>query len=541
MSFYQRFCDEEFDENGLLTGFRVKYPANYNFGYDVVDAIARETPEKRALVWCSAEGGERTLTFGEVSELSNRAANIFLAAGLKKGDRVLVMLKKRYEYWYTVVALHKLGVVAVPVTHMLTAEDLRYRMEAGHIRAAVCVDDPGVRERIAASAAGKDVLLWTLGEAAQGFRSLTRDVEAASPELPRQDTRAEEPIFLYFTSGTTGYPKGVIHSHVYTLGHILGAKHWHNVQDGGLHFTVAETGWAKASWGKLYGQWICGSAVMVYDFDSFDPKRLTAVINRYGVTTFCAPPTIYRYLVKKGASRMPSLQYVTTAGEALNPEVIRAFREQTGLTIMEGFGQTETTLILGNLVGTTPRPGSMGKPVPLYHVELLGDDGKFCGPNEVGELVIVRPESGVQAGLLCAYNDGRPVWEDGLYHTGDMASRDEDGYYWFSGRKDDVIKTGGYRVGPFEIENVLMEHPAVMECSVVGVPDALRGQAIKAYVVPAPGVETAPELAKELMRFVNSRISEYKWVRSVELVSEMPKTISGKIRKVEQRQAQFDA
>ncbi len=542
MSIYRQFCEETFDEKGILRDFQLKYPYNYNFGYDVVDEIARQEPKKRALVWCNTEGRERIFTFGDISSLSTRAANVFRAHGIKKGDRVMVMLKRCYEYWYTAVALHKLGAVLIPVTHMLTADDIVYRIEAADIKGVVCVHDEAILSHVsqAISRTESVTAAWTIEGEAQGFMDLTSQVEAASDTMEREYTLATEPMIMYFTSGTTGYPKGVIHDHTYSLAHILTAKYWQNVEDGGLHLTVAETGWGKASWGKIYGQWLCGCAVMVFDFDNFDPKQLMTIVNRYSVTSFCAPPTIYRYLVKKGIVDMPSLKYVTTAGEALNPEVFRLFKEQTGLTLMEGFGQTESTLILANLVGSTSHPGSMGKPTPLYHVELLKDDGQYAAAGELGEIVIVPPTGGKrQAGIFSEYN-GNPelyeyVWRGGIYHTGDTAWRDEEGYYWFNGRIDDVIKTGGFRVGPFEIENVLMEHPAVMECSVVGIPDKLRGQAIKAIIVLAPGFEPSLELQKEIREFCNSRIAEYKWIRTVEFVHEMPKTISGKIRKIEQR------
>lgn len=544
MNIYKNFCIEQFDENGVLTAFQIKYPDSYNFGYDVVDALARLAPEQRALVWCDTEGGERIFSFREMSALSNRAANALAARGIKKGDRVLVMLKRHYEYWYTAVALHKLGAVLIPVTHMLTADDIVYRLEGADVRGVVCAPDDSVLKKVLKAAEKSSVkpVLWTIQREAEGFRNLTADIDAASPELERVPTLAHEPMIMYFTSGTTGYPKGVIHDHTYTLSHILTAKHWQNVTDGGLHLTVAETGWGKASWGKIYGQWLCGCAVMVFDFDTFDPRNMTSVINRYGVTSFCAPPTIYRYLVKKGAHEMPGLKYATTAGEALNPEVFKAFLDQTGLTLMEGFGQTESTLILGNLAGTVSRPGSMGRPTPLYHVEILRDDGEYAAPGEIGEIVIIPPSDGSrQAGIFSEYNENpglyRYVWRGGIYHTGDTAWKDADGYFWFNGRIDDVIKTGGFRVGPFEIENVLMEHPAVMECSVVGVPDELRGQSIKAIIVPAPGCEPSLRLQKEIREFCNKRVAEYKWVRTIEFVSEMPKTISGKIRKVEQRDA----
>lgn len=542
MSIYKQFCEEQFDENGILTHFSIKYPDNYNFGYDVVDEIARREPDKRAMVWCNTEGDERFFSFREISELSNRAANVFLSHGIKKGDMVMVMLGRNYEYWYTAVALHKIGAVLVPVTDMLTVDDIIYRLESANIRGIVCAFRDDIIKKIsdAVGKTGRDIALWTIKREADGFRSLTSDVDAASPTLERQPTLALEPMIMYFTSGTTGHPKGVIHDHTYSLAHILTAKHWQNVEDGGLHLSVAETGWGKASWGKIYGQWLCGCAVMVFDFDNFDPTHMMTIINRYNVTSFCAAPTFYRYLVKKGVSAIPGLRYAATAGEALNPEVFRQFKEQTGLNLMEGFGQTESTLTLGNLVGTQSRPGSMGKPTPLYHVEILRDDGEYAQPGEVGEIVIIPPEDGSrQVGIFSAYNANealyKHVWRGGVYHTGDTAWRDEDGYFWFNGRIDDVIKTSGFRVGPFEIENVLMEHPAVMECSVVGIPDALRGQAIKAVIVLSPAFAPTNALKKELREFCNSKIAEYKWVRTIEFVKEMPKTISGKIRKVEQR------
>ncbi len=542
MSIYKQFCDETFDQQGLLTDFQIKYPYNYNFGYDVVDEIARHEPQKRALVWCNTEGRERIFTFEDISRLSTKTANVLHANGIKKGDRVMVMLKRHYEYWYVSVALHKIGAVMIPVTHMLTTDDIIYRIETASIKGIVCSPDEGILKKVGRAIEKTDSVIaaWTIEKEAKGFFNLTSQVEAAPDTMERELTLASDPMIMYFTSGTTGYPKGVIHDHTYTLAHILTARHWQNVEDGGLHLTVAETGWGKASWGKIYGQWLCGCAVMVFDFDNFDPKQLMTIINKYHVTSFCAPPTVYRYLVKKGVVDMPSLKYVTTAGEALNPEVFRLFKEQTGLTLMEGFGQTESTLMLANLVGSVSRPGSMGKPTPLYHVELLNDDGEYAKTGEIGEIVIIPPSDGRrQAGIFSEYNGNEDlykyVWRGGIYHTGDTAWRDEEGYFWFNGRIDDVIKTGGFRVGPFEIENVLMEHPAVMECSVIGVPDPLRGQAIKAVIVLSPGYEPSLELQKEIREFCNSRIAEYKWIRSIEFVKEMPKTISGKIRKVEQR------
>ena len=541
MSIYRQFCEERFDEDGNLINFEIKCPKNFNFGYDVVDRIAESEPDKTALVWCNTEGKELFLSFRDMQVLSNKAANVFRAHGIVKGDKVMVMLKRHYEYWYTAVALHKLGAVLVPVTHMLTVEDIEYRIKSASIKGVVCTSDDDAPQKILLAMQACESLnaLWTVQKTEDGFLNLTEEVESASELLERQQTLAAEPMVMYFTSGTTGYPKGVIHDHTYPLSHIITAKYWQQTIDGGLHFTVAETGWAKTSWGKIYGQWLTGSAVMVFDFDNFEPKQLMTIINRYQVTTFCAPPTVYRYLVKKGMVDMPSLKHATTAGEALNPEVFNRFFERTGIPLMEGFGQTESVLILGNLAGSISKPGSMGKPSPLYRVDLIKDDGTTAEVDEIGELVIVPPENGKQYGIFIGYHENpalyKQAWRGGVYHTGDTAWRDKDGYFWFNGRIDDLIKTGGFRVGPFEIENVLMEHPAVMECSVIGVPDQLRGQAIKAVVVLSPGYEASANLQKEIREFCNTRMAEYKWIRFIEFVTSMPKTISGKIRKVELR------
>ncbi len=541
MSIYQQFCEEQFDDSGNLIDFKIKYPENFNFGYDVVDRIADTEPEKAALVWCNTDGKEIFLSFNDMKVLSNKAANVFRAHGITKGDKVMVMLKRHFEYWYTAVALHKLGAVLVPVTHMLTVEDIEYRINSAKIKAVVCTPDEDAAKKVISAKENCESLfsLWTVQKTVDGFENLTEEVAAASEILERQQTLADESMIMYFTSGTTGYPKGVIHDHTYPLSHIITAKYWQQVTDGGLHFTVAETGWAKTSWGKIYGQWLAGSAVMVFDFDNFEPKQLMTIINRYQVTTFCAPPTVYRYLVKKGVVDMPSLKHASTAGEALNPEVFKRFTEQTGIPLMEGFGQTETSLILANFAGSISRPGSMGKPSPLYHVELLKDDGMPAEIGEIGELVIVPKEKEKQLGIFVRYHDNKALyeyaWRGGVYHTGDTAWMDEDGYFWFNGRIDDVIKTGGFRVGPFEIENVLMEHPAVMECSVIGVPDELRGQAIKAVVVLSPGFDATLPLQKEIREFCNTKVAEYKWIRFLEFATSMPKTISGKIRKIELR------
>ena len=537
MSIYREFCHEITDENGMLKKITLDYPDDFNFGYDVVDRVAGETPDKRAIVWCNAEGEEHIFTFSDIRRCSNRIANVFRAAGIGHGDRVMLILKRHYEYWFAAVALHKIGAVMIPVTHMLTVSDLEYRLKASGVKAIVCTAQSGVPGKVkeALAQAGLTARLWCVQGNAEGFENLTEAMQTAPEDLERIPTKAADPMLLYFTSGTTGYPKGVIHSYTYPLAHIVTARYWQQAEDNGLHFTVAETGWAKASWGKIYGQWLVGSAVMVYDFDSFDPKQLTQIINKYGVTSFCAPPTVYRYLVRKGIPDMPTLKHASTAGEMLAPEVFRKFTERTGLELCEGYGQTETTLLLANFRGMPAAEGSMGVPSPFYHIELLNRQGKPAGVNETGEVVIVPEEPGRQTGVFMAYLDNEKqyeyVWRDGVYHTGDAASMDENGRYWFRGRFDDIIKTGGYRVGPYEVENVLLEHPAVAECSVFGVPDPLRGQAIKAVIVPGQEYPPSRELEHEIKEFCNLRLAEYKWIRLIEFAQEMPKTISGKIRK----------
>ncbi len=541
MSIYQKYCTEIIDERGSLKEFTLTYPDNFNFGYDVVDALAEETPEKKALVWCNTENEEHIFTFSDIKKYSNQMANVFQNAGIVRGDRVMVVLKRHYEYWFAAVALHKIGAIMIPATHMLTVSDLVYRIKVSKVKAIVCTPQNEVPKKIqsALKEAGQTALLWCVQSDVKGFENLTAAMREASDDFPRVQTLATDPMLLYFTSGTTGYPKGVIHDYAYPLAHIVTAKYWQQAEEDGLHFTVAETGWAKASWGKIYGQWLVGSAVMVYDFDNFDPKQLTTVINRYGVTSFCAPPTVYRYLVRKGIPDMPTLKHASTAGEMLAPEVFRKFSERTGLPLCEGYGQTETTLLMANFKGKDPVAGSMGTISPFYHIELRGKNGAPTPAGEIGEVVIVPPENGRQPGVFCAYLDNEEqynyVWRGGVYHTGDAAYIDENGLYWFHGRFDDIIKTGGFRVGPYEVENVLMEHPAVVECSVIGVPDSLRGQAIKAVIVLGQGYTPSKELELEIKDFCNQKLAEYKWIRIVEFVTEMPKTISGKIQKHVQR------
>lgn len=543
MSIYKKFCRELLDEAGNLKSIQLNYPENFNFGYDVVDAIAESEPEKKALVWCNTENEEHIFSFSDVKKYSNKIANVFKDAGIKRGDRVMLILKRHYEYWFCAVALHKLGVTMIPATHMLTVDDLTYRLKAARVKGIVCTPQNEVPEKIkqALGEIKTDCKLWCVQKGADGFENLTEAMNSAKEDFAREEVKVTDDMLLYFTSGTTGYPKGVIHDFSYPLAHIVTAKYWQQCEDGGLHFTVAETGWAKASWGKIYGQWLVGSAVMVYDFDNFDPKQMTSIINKYSVTSFCAPPTVYRYLVRKGFPDMPNLRHASTAGEMLSPEVFRKFKERCGIDLAEGYGQTETTLLMANFKGNTPVEGSMGAISPLYNIKLLDKNGEEVRDGEIGEVVIVPPEKRKQIGVFTGYLDNSEqydyVWRGGVYHTGDAAWRDENGLYWFHGRFDDIIKTGGFRVGPYEIENILMENPNVLECSVVGIPDPLRGQSIKAVIVLAEGVEPSKETEKEIKDFCNGKIAEYKWVRSIEFVDELPKTISGKILKKDLRGA----
>lgn len=542
MSLYKRFCHETFDAEGTLTDFLLDYPENFNFAWDVVDAIAAETPDKTAIVWCNEAGEEHHFTFAEVRDESMRMANVFRESGIRRGNSVLLVLKRHYSYWFAVIALHRIGAVGIPTTHLLTASDFTYRLRKAQPTAVICVPCDGVPQKLqqAAAAYGLPPICWTLSDSVPGFRNLLDETAKAPAAMTRPETSVHDSMLLYFTSGTTGEPKGVIHDYSYPLAHIITAKYWQHATDGGLHFTVAETGWGKASWGKLYGQWLVGSAVMVYDFDRFDPRALCAVINRFGVTSFCAPPTIYRYLVLKDIPEMPTLRHASTAGEQLSPEVFRKFANQTGLTFSMGYGQTETALLLADFAADGAAPGTLGTPSPLYNLALIDESGAPVADNEIGEVVVAPPDGIRTPGIFSSYLDNDTqyayAWRDGVYHTGDAAYRDENGHWWFHGRFDDIIKTGGYRVGPYEVENVLMEDPAVAECSVIGIPDTLRGQAIKAFVVLAEGIVPDHYTATAIRNAANRRLAEYKWIRLVEFVRELPKTISGKIKKTKLRQ-----
>lgn len=541
MQLYKNFCKEILDENRRLVDFELEFADNYNFGYDVVDKLAELAPDERAIAWTNENRDKKTFTFSDIGRLSNKAANVFKKYGIKKGDKVLVILKRNYEYWYVAPALHKLGAIMIPATNLLTQSDIAYRVNTANINAAVCTPDGNTADDVLAVASQANTLntVFVPRRYVFGAVDFTAEVEEASDVFDRVDTKAAEPAMIYFTSGTTGYPKAVEHNHIYTLAHIITAKYWQCVQEGGLHLTVAETGWAKASWGKIYGQWLCGSGVMVYDFDKFSPGKLLRIMEEYKVTTFCAPPTVYRYFVKKGLNKynLSSLVHLTTAGEALNNEVFDKVYEQTGIHLMEGFGQTESVLMLANLKNTVAKPGSMGKPTPLYDVHIVDESGKELGTDEVGEIVVYPPKDKPQHGIFISYYNNaklyEKVWTNGVYHTGDTAYRDKDGYFWYVGRADDLIKTRGFRVGPFEVENVIMQYPNVLECAVIGVPDDDRGQAIKAIVKMTDGTPHDKDLENKIKTFCNKRMASYKWIQILEIVDEFPKTVSGKIKRTE--------
>jgi acetyl-CoA synthetase len=530
----------------FLDNFKIKIPENFNFAYDVVDEIAASDPNKIAMVWCDDKGNEAVFTFGQMKNYSDKTANFFQSLGIRKGDPVMLILKRRYEFWFCTLALNKIGAITIPATHLLSTKDLIYRNNAADIKMIVCVPDNEVIRHIEESESKSPTLKLkvVIGEERKGWLNYTNGIEGSSENFIRpvsdQATVNTDIMLLYFTSGTTGMPKMVNHDFVYPLGHILTAKYWQNVQDNGLHFTVADTGWAKSAWGKLYGQWLSGSAVMTYDYDKFVPKNLMEVIEKYKVTTFCAPPTIYRFLIKEDLTKfdLSHLKYCVVAGEPLNPEVYKQFYDHTGIKLMEGYGQTECTVAVATYPWMKPKPGSMGMPTPGYDIEIVDEDGNPCEAGNEGEIVIHTVSSRPVGMFNGYYRDDKltaSVWKDGVYKTGDMAWRDEDGYFWFVGRADDVIKSSGYRIGPFEVESALMEHPAVLECAITAVPDPDRGQIVKATIVPSKNYHPSEELAKELQEHVKKVTAPYKYPRVVEFVTELPKTISGKIRRVQIR------
>lgn len=527
-------------------------PEEFNFAYDVMDEWAKEQPERLALLWTSERGEEIRLTFKALKEQTDQVAAYYQSLGIGHDDRVMLILKRHYQWWLSMLALCKLGAVAIPATHMLTRHDLVYRNQRASVKAIICVNDDYVTTQVRAAMPESPTVktLVAVNSMAQedlpvpeGFHNWNKEWQQAPPfQRPEHINSNEDTMLIYFTSGTSGEPKMVAHDHLYALGHLTTGVYWHNLHPNSIHLTVADTGWGKAVWGKLYGQWLAGAAVFVYDHEKFTAEKILRQIEKYHITSFCAPPTIYRFMIQEDFANydLSSLKYCTTAGEALEPAVYEKFYERTGIKLMEGFGQTETTMTLGTFPWNEPRPGSMGKPNPQYDVRLLKSDGIECEEGEKGELCI-RVGDRKPIGLFKYYyrDEARTmeVWHDGYYHTGDLAWRDQDGYYWFVGRADDVIKSSGYRIGPFEVESALMLHPAVVECAVTGVPDPVRGMVVKATVILADEYKSqaGEELIKELQSFVKRETAPYKYPRVVEFVDELPKTISGKIRRVEIR------
>lgn len=539
------FLDEYIDEKN-----KIKTPEHFNFAFDVVDRFATEDSEKIALVWCDDKGNEKILTFGQMAKNVNKTANVLKSLGIKKGDSVMLILRRRYEFWYMLLALHKIGAIAVPATVQLLTSDIVYRIEKAHIKMIVALNDEQVVEHIETALEEfstkpenleKIPQLLLANGSKEGWIDFENQFEKASETFA--DVRCAENFdtsILYFTSGTSGYPKMVTHNFFYPLGHIVTAKCWQNVKENGLHLSLAETGWAKALWGKIYGQWLCGCGVFVYDMETFIPKKVLEHLQNYKVTSFCAPPTAYRYLLREDFSHydLSSLTQCTTAGEALTQDIFDTFKKQTGITLREGYGQTELTLTSGNFPWVEVRVGSMGVASPNYDVDVIRPDGTSCNPNEVGE-IIVRIDKSKPLGMFSGYYEDeektRQAFSDGIYHTGDSGRKDQDGYFWFEGRTDDMIKSSGFRISPFEVESVLLNHPAVFECAVTGIKDDRRGQIVKATIVVKEGFKPCRDLAREIKLFAKKNTANYKTPRLIEFVDELPKTHSGKIRRVEIR------
>lgn len=544
----EKFVSNHFDSyEDFRENLKIKTPPNFNFAYDVVDAWAKKAPDKIALVWSDDQGRSAKFTYAELKQYSDKAANFFQSIGIKKGDPVMLILKRHYEFWFCILALHKIGAITIPATHLLKCRDIVYRNNAADVKMIVSVAEEELLAEIdkaqeeSASLQHKVIV----GGRREGWHNFEAELSKASDRFTRptgaERNTNQDIMLLYFTSGTTGYPKMVQHNFTYPLGHIITASFWQNVRKDKLHLTIADTGWAKSAWGKIYGQWIAGAVVFVYDYDRFVPHDLLTVIEEYGITTLCAPPTIYRYLIREDLTQynLKSLEYCVIAGEPLNPEVYQQFLNATGMKLMEGYGQTEMTVAIANYPWMTPKPGSMGKPSPGYDIDIIDEQGNSCEVGEIGE-IIVRTSNYKPAGMFDGYyrdqKKTESVWRDGIYHTGDTAWRDEDGYYWFVGRTDDIIKSSGYRIGPFEVESALLEHPAVLECAVTAVPDPLRGQMVKATVVLTKNYSPSDALLVELQEHVKKVTAPYKYPRVIEFVSELPKTISGKIRRVEIRE-----
>ena len=546
--FYKDYA--AFDESGgwdtVQKTFSLKAPERFNFAYDVIDRYAREAPGKEALVWCDDNGEEKIFTFGQLAKEINKTAHFFTAMGIERGDAVLLFLRRRYEFWFILPALHKIGAIAVPATVQLAAHDIEYRIQSAQIKMVIAVQEKQLQQEIqkAAEAVYKKPLLVWVHDEMDGWISFEKVRQNMSEEFnaPQEDEYPcdTDTALLYFTSGTSGNPKMVAHNFLYPLGHIATAKFWQNVKEGGRHLSIAETGWAKAMWGKIYGQWLCGCAVFVYDMDMFIPRKLLEKMAHYRLTSFCAPPTVYRYLIREPIEEydLSSLEECTTAGEALSADIFESFKQKTGISMREGYGQTELTLAAGTFPGTPIKPGSMGKPSPGYRIDIVKNDGSVCETGETGEIVL-QLDKGHPLGMFSGYYKNpektAEVFEGGVYHTGDSAYRDSDGYLWFVGRTDDLIKSSGFRISPFEVESVLSQHPAVCECAVTGVPDPKRGQAVKAFVVLNRGYTASKNLEKELMFFAKKNAALYKAPRSLEFVEQLPKTHNGKISRAQIR------
>ena len=534
----QKFIQTEEDEFGALVKTTFSGAEEYNFAFDTVDAIARRSPDKLAMIHIADDMTEQKFTFKNIKDASSQSANYFKSLGIKRGDRVMLVLKRHYQFWFAILGLHKLGAIAIPATNQLVEKDFYYRFKAAEVNAILCTagGDTANQVELAEASAGMKLTKIMVGGNREGWHDYDQEYSLFSRRYERTSDApcGSDPMLMLFTSGTTGYPKMAMHSYKYALGHYVTAKYWHLCERDGLHFTISETGWGKALWGKLYGQWLCEGAVFTYDFDRFDAEKILPMFAKYNITTFCAPPTMYRMLIKQDLSKydLSSIHHATTAGEALNPEVFYRFEQATGLRIAEGFGQTEMTLGIANLVGTQLKPGAMGKPVPGYGIDLVDPDGNPVEDGINGEIVIrtdPKPTCGVFLGYYRNQEATDAVWHDGMYHTGDLAWRDEDGYYWYVGRADDVIKSSGYRIGPFEIESTIMELPYVLECGVSAEPDEVRGQVVKASIVLVKGTEGTEELKKQIQNYVKSRTAPYKYPRIVVFRDELPKTISGKI------------
>ncbi|MDE6520948.1 MAG: AMP-binding protein [Ruminococcus sp.] len=541
----EQFVEVDTDENGAMKAIRFKNTDTFNFGFDVVDFLANKNPDKTALIYVADDMSEKRFTFAEIKKYSNMTANYFRSMGIKKGDKVMLVLKRHYQFWFSIIALHKLGAIVIPATNQLVQHDFTYRFKAADVKAIVCTSDGDVANQVdlAVDECGMKITKMIVKGERDGWFNFDSGIKGCSdvferPTDPNELSCGNETNLMYFTSGTTGYPKIAAHSHLYALGHFVTARYWHNVDPNGIHLTISDTGWGKALWGKLYGQWLSETCIFVYDFERFHADKILPMFKKYGITTFCAPPTMFRFFIKEDLSKydLSSIKYATVAGEALNPEVYNQFLKATGVKLMEGFGQTETTLVIGNFVGMVARPGSMGKPNVQYDVDIVDADGNPVKPGETGE-IIIRTDKNTPPGLFLGYykdaEKTKEAWSDNIYHTGDTAYKDEDGYYWYVGRVDDVIKSSGYRIGPFEIESVIMELPYVLECGVSAAPDPVRGQVVKASIVLVKGTEGTDELKKEIQEYVKKHTAPYKYPRIVEFRDELPKTISGKIRRVE--------